>query len=77
VECAGTVFGDGVHDLELFGWHPVAASPASPVVHLKNVQDALLHGCYRPPGATAFVRVEGKDRLSACNHLAAAGVWVG
>jgi polygalacturonase len=52
---------DEVQDVELFGWRPVAASPASPVVRLKNVRDALLQGCHCPPGAVAFLRVEGKD----------------
>ena len=51
---------EDVKDLEVFGWRALSVNE-SPSIVLKNVQEALIHGCKAAAGTSAYLRVRGKQ----------------
>lgn len=65
---------EGVSDLDLFAFETRAAHPNTPVVDLRRVDGAFVHGSVAAPDTFAFVRVGAGSRRVVVrgNHLAAA-----
>jgi polygalacturonase len=50
---------DDVRDLEIFGWRAPSANE-SPTMVLRNVQEALIHGCQAAAKTGTYLRSDGK-----------------
>jgi hypothetical protein len=69
---------EDAEDLELHAWAAAMASKVSPVIHFRNVRNALIHACRCPEAAAKFLRVDGaaseRIKLIANDWAATQGV---